>query len=351
MRDGAKCDTFPCLIFEDEFNTFDMLVWEHLNTAAATGNNEFQYYTNNRTNSFVKNGILYLKPTLTNDTYDDEFVKSGTLDLWGNTPYATCTSNQYSGCLRKGSANSIVNPIQSASIRTVQSFSFKYGKIETKAKIPNGDWLWPAVWLMPKYNIYGEWPASGEIDLLESRGNDELRSDDKAETLVGNQRVSQCLHWGPFYQANSQMKTAVHTNKKSGSYADEYHLYSIEWGTDGMVFFIDDKATLNITVGKNGFWEFGEFDKNFPGVKNPWESGSSMAPFDQHFYIIMNLAVGGTKYFFDTQKPRPPWDNDKDGDKAMKDFWEARDQWYPTWKGDDTALKIDYIKVWKLDSP
>ena len=59
-----------------------------------TGNKEFQYYTNNRTNSYVKNGVLHLKPTLTNDIYGDDFLVSGELDLWGNSPGTVCTSNR-----------------------------------------------------------------------------------------------------------------------------------------------------------------------------------------------------------------------------------------------------------------
>ena len=67
-----------------------------------------------------------------------------------------------------------MNPIQSARLRTAKSFSFRYGRLEVEAKMPKGDWLWPAVWLLPRYQKYGTWPQSGEIDLLESRGNENL---------------------------------------------------------------------------------------------------------------------------------------------------------------------------------
>ena len=62
----------------------------------------------------------------------------------------------------------------------------------------------------------------------------------------------------------------------------------------------------------------------------------------------MNLAVGGTNnYFHDNFHPKPPWTNNGgEGKKAMKDFWDAREKWLPTWKGDNTALKVDYVKVW-----
>ena len=66
----------------------------------------------------------------------------------------------------------MINPIRSARLRSVKSFSFQYGRVEIKAKLPKGDWLWPAIWMLPAHNEYGQWPASGEIDIMESRGND-----------------------------------------------------------------------------------------------------------------------------------------------------------------------------------
>jgi len=85
------------------------------------------------------------------------------------------------------------NPIRSARIRTVNSFSFKYGRVEVKAKLPRGDWIWPAIWMLPTYGEYGTWPASGEIDIMESRGNDETYSSG------GVNRFGSTLHWGPDY--------------------------------------------------------------------------------------------------------------------------------------------------------
>ena len=112
---------------------------------------------------------------------------------------------------------------------------------------------------------------------------------------------------------------------------------------------IDDHVTLNITVKDTSFWEMGKFS-TIGDIDNPWREGSPMAPFDQEFYVIMNVAVGGTNnYFHDAFTPHPPWKNDGDGKKAMKEFWEAREDWLKTWKGDQTAMKIDYLKVWKQE--
>jgi beta-glucanase (GH16 family) len=59
----------------------------------------------------------------------------------------------------------------------VKAFNFVYGKVEVKAKMPLGDWLWPAIWMLPAEHVYGQWPASGEIDIVESRGNAGLTKD------------------------------------------------------------------------------------------------------------------------------------------------------------------------------
>ena len=342
MIEQSSCKQYPCLIFRDDFNKLDFQTWEHLKTAAYTGNKEFQYYTNNRTNSYIKNGVLYLKPTLTNDTYGDDFLVSGELDLWGNDPGAVCTSNRYEGCFRKGTNSSIINPVQSAGITTAKSFSFKYGKINIRAKLPQGDWLWPALWLMPKYQTYGEWPASGEIDIMESRGNAEYYSQNKS---IGNNNVQQVLHWGPYCAENRHELTSVLTLKEKGSYVDDFNIFSVSITPEGIYFYINGNLTLNVTVDESGFWGLGNFEKN---LFNPWSSGSKMAPFDQEFYIIMNLAVGGNNgYFHQSHEPSAPWDNnEQDHGKVMKQFWDKRKEWLPTWEREDTALKIDYVEVW-----
>ena len=217
--------------------------------------------------------------------------------------------------------------------------------------MPRGDWIWPSVWLMPKYNVYGEWPASGEIDLFESRGNDELFSgNDKDKDHVGNKMVSQSLHWGPYYPEDGHPQTLIHVVKKKGRYSDGFHLYTLEWTPERMSFGIDDHTTLNVSTKNSNFWKMGKFADISKNINNPWEAGTDMAPFDEEFYIIINNAIGGTNnYFHDAFTPTPPWKNDGDGKKAMKDFWEAREDWLKTWDGENTALKIDYVKVWKLE--
>ena len=111
--------------------------------------------------------------------------------MWGGSPADMCTSNAFYGCERNaGASGNYINPITSARLRTVNGFSTKYGKIEITAQLPKGDWLWPAIWMLPKYNEFGNWPASGEIDIVESRGNDPSCS-------AGSDKFGSTLHWGP----------------------------------------------------------------------------------------------------------------------------------------------------------
>ena len=98
-------------------------------------------------------------------------INGGQLDLFGGSPADKCTSGAFYGCTRSSDGTHIINPIQSARIRTAETFNFKYGRVEVRAQLPKGDWIWPAIWMLPTHQQYGVWPASGEIDIVESRGN------------------------------------------------------------------------------------------------------------------------------------------------------------------------------------
>ena len=162
------------LILEDTFDgtAINISLWKHELTLAGGGNWEFELYTNNRSVSYVKDGALIISPKLTNVTIGgDSALSSVDLNIWGGDPATACTDPGFYGCERQGSAANMLPPIRSARLRTAESFAFRYGRVEVVAKLPVGDWLWPAVWLMPSGGAYGQWPASGEIDILESRGN------------------------------------------------------------------------------------------------------------------------------------------------------------------------------------
>jgi beta-glucanase (GH16 family) len=180
------------LVFEDDFDTLNFKKWQHELTMGGGGNWEFEWYVNNRTNSYVRDGVLYLLPSMTEDAIGLSTMQTGTVNIWGGQPSDTCSNNQFYGCERSaaGSGN-YINPVRSARIRSLNSFNFQYGRVEIKAKLPKGDWIWPAIWMLPANSEYGGWPASGEIDIMESRGNDASYSSG------GVNKFASTLHWGP----------------------------------------------------------------------------------------------------------------------------------------------------------
>ncbi|CBJ31552.1 Endo-1,3-beta-glucanase N-terminal fragment, family GH16 [Ectocarpus siliculosus] len=137
------------------------------------------------------------------------------------------------GCSRASNmaARIAINPVMSArgenrtskawsQVRTAGTFSFRYGRMEVKAKLPKGDWcegrserlfccgacngfkLWPAIWLLPEQNAYGQWPASGEIDVMESRGNSASYAS-SVDGVGGVDSASSAFHWGPHYSVGT----------------------------------------------------------------------------------------------------------------------------------------------------
>lgn len=196
-----------------------------------------------------------------------------------------CTNPSYWGCERSGSDTHLLNPVRSARLRTVDSFAFKYGKVEVSAKMPSGDWLWPAIWFMPKDNTYGPWPASGEIDLVESRGNRELI---KNGVNIGNEQIGSTLHFGPFATSDAWQTAQFERNSVPGkSWPNDLHRYQMEWTPEKITFSVDDVETGTIPAAK-GFWARGGFDASAPGSDNPWRlAASPMAPFDQEVTYLM----------------------------------------------------------------
>jgi len=163
------------------------------------------------------------------------------------------------------------------------------------------------------------------------------------------------LHFGPYVEANRWEKAHASIVADSGTFGDSFHKYRLDWDENGMKFFVDGKEILHVDPGANGFWGLGEFDQLGHGhFDNPWAGRGKMAPFDQEFYIIMNVAVGGIAYFPDhlVNSPYPkPW-SDHQG-HAATDFWNAKNKWLPTWRldhnnGEDAAMQVKYVKVWKL---
>lgn len=323
------------LVLDENFDTFNFDLWQHELTLAGGGNWEFQWYDNNRTNSYVEDGKLFINPSLTAEVIGEDALGSATLDIWGGSPTDQCTANFFFGCRREGknaSGGNIVNPVKSARLRTIPSFYFRYGKVEVRAKLPKGDWLWPAIWMLPRYNNYGIWPASGEIDIMESRGNA------PGYAPGGRNQYGSTIHWGPDYTANGYPKTHqdhVHTK----DLAEDFHNYGLIWNETyiGTYFDTEDQVILSVPINQT-FWERGGWGNT---RRNPWQrSKNRNTPFDTEFYILINIAVGGTNGYFPDGYGKPWNNNDTHAPNA---FWDAHGEWYPTWT---QPMIVDYVKVW-----
>lgn len=203
------------LIFAEEFNTPgapDPGRWGfEIGNNNGWGNNELEYYTNRTDNATVANGNLKIT------------LKKEDLNGFGYT---------------------------SARLISKGKFSFKYGRIEIKAKLPIGGGTWPAVWAMGDNISSVAWPACGEIDIMEHVGN-------RQNTIFST------LHYPNHSGGNGVSNTTVIANAST-----EYHLYTMDWTATKLEFAVDGKVFHTVA--------------NDPSL-----------PFNQNFFLILNVAMGG----------------------------------------------------------
>ncbi|WP_176167279.1 carbohydrate binding domain-containing protein [Mesobacillus jeotgali] len=231
------------LVWSDEFNgtqidrskwTYDIGNWivdEAGNgVTSGWGNNEKEYYTDASENAFIEDGKLVIKAK-----------KEQVSDQFGTYDYT------------------------SAKLKTKGLFSKKYGRYEIKAKLPTGKGLWPAIWMLPEEDKYGSWAASGEIDIMEAWGS-------------SPHKVAGTIHYGEGWPNNKYTGKEFELPKNRG--IDKWHTYALEWEPGELRWYVDGE--LYQTQNK---W----YSKGKDNAAN----FSYPAPFDQEFYLVMNLAVGG----------------------------------------------------------
>jgi len=246
----------------------------------------------------------------------------------------------------------VINPVRTARLTTVNSVNLKYGKVEVKAKFPTGDWLWPRITLLPVNETYGAWPLSGQIDILSARGNN------ASYPQRGVDYAQSDLHWGPNTFLDRLYMTWGYRQQRRTYYNNEYHTFGLEWNEKYMWTYIDSKVSqvISLRFGKESFWERGRFPTTVTNtttgditkLTNPWyQSSNNVAPFDQPFYLVIDLAVGGLDGWFPDGEGGKPWlDNSP---SAMSDFWIAKDKWWNNWPREPTerGFAIDSVKMWK----
>ena len=232
------------LIWSDEFNTdgpYDSNVWEPERGFAR--NHEAQWYQ--QENAYCQDGNLVIearKEKRKNPTYKDDADKN---DWRGSRKYIEYTSS---------------------SLTTRRSFSFTYGRMEVRAKIPTASGAWPAIWLLGKGM---EWPSCGEIDVMEFY------------RINGVPHILANACWGSDrrYQAiwNTKRIPFSHFTDKDPQWADKFHVWRMDWTPRAISIYLDDelmneiplKETINGTLGNH------------------------TNPFQKPQYILLNLALGG----------------------------------------------------------
>lgn len=339
-----------CEIFSEDWSQgIREEIWNREIQVGGFGNGEFDWTTANDRNAYVDNGVLRIVPSLTDEVLaEDQIVNGYTLNF---TADGTCTSPFLANCVAVSNTSTIpktiINPVQSARLTTQGKFSMKYGKIEIRAKMPVGDWLWPAIWMMPEDSIYGDWPRSGEIDIAESKGNGRAYPDG------GKNVLSSTLHWGPAQNLDGFYKTTNGKVRQHEDYTDGFNTFGLEWTDKYLYTYVNTHLTQVLTVDFNQpFYQRGKYPPvdptNKTSIDNPWGGRPNNAPFDQNFFLILNVAVGGTNGYFPDGRGGKPWSNQSP--TPMIDFYGAKAQWYPTWGKSDAerGMSVQSIKAWKL---
>lgn len=304
----------------------------------ACSNGQFEETTATQENVFIEDGMLVIKPTLQDASLIDA---DSTINLLAD---GSCTSVLWRDCVATTNTTNgtIVNPVKSGRINSKVGANIKYGRVEVVAKLPDGDWLWPAIWMLPTESVYGAWPRSGEIDLMESRGNN------YTYPQGGNNVMSSTLHWGPVPSAdgwwrNNLKRTALHT-----TYSKGFHTFGVEWSEKYIFSYVDSRLlqVMYVTFDKS-FWQKGNFPAstdNGTALVNPWSGSGNAAPFDQNFFLILSVAVGGTNGWFEDGVNGKPWVDL--APNAPQQFWEARNNWYPGWEKNG-QMTVKSVKIWQ----
>lgn len=235
------------LVWSEEFNYTglpDSTKWSY--ERGFVRNNEKQFYTLGRKeNAFVHDGVLEIKSI--KEDYPNTFYKAGS-EIW-NT-------------------RDSVAHYTSASINTQGKASWKYGRIEVRAKLPKGLGVWPAIWMLGANIDQVNWPLCGEIDIMEFVGHD-----------------SSAVYGTIHYAAGNGHKSSGGKVEVVQPYND-FHVYSLEWDKKEMKFFFDKKL----------------YHTFIPDSTKQYGNNA----FHKPFYLLLNLALGGDwgKYIQDDNLPQ-----------------------------------------------
>ncbi|CAG9088920.1 unnamed protein product [Plutella xylostella] len=314
-------------VFYDDFESLDTAyVWqtEH---KIALDHPEYPFISYQRSAVEVQKGNLIIKPRLqqTEPSFNADSMYSGALNLndWCTGPPMTCEMT--------ASGVNVLPPVLSGRI-TNKNFTFRYGTVEIRAKVPQGDWLYPELLLVPFTHKYGVAPyASGLIKIATARGNLNLTSSSQD---YGNK----VLYGGPILERRCRdalQRTHALTTEEWGK---DFHTYSLKWTPDLIVLKVDGTEWSRYSPSDKGM--VGLLPESCQTSAVRYQAGNKMAPFDQEFTLSLGLAAGGVTEFPDL--PQKPWRDS--ASKAKLHFWQALDSWYQTW-GHNARLVVNYVKV------
>ena len=241
------------LLWSDEFDgdSLNEEIWNRELREPGWTNNELQEYTDSDENIYVEDGYLVLR-AIAEERDGATYYTSGKVNSQNNA-------------------------------------QFQYGRVEVRARVPEGQGLWPAIWMMPQdESFYGQWPKCGEIDIMEVLGNDTSTS-------------YSTIHYG---EPHAEQQGTI--TLEDGSFSSDFHVFVVEWEPGEMRFYTDDVLVLTVN---DWFTANGGVEEEYP------------APFNQPFFVQMNLAVGGN------------WPGNPD---ETTDF-------------DNAAFYIDYVRVYQRD--
>lgn len=249
------------LVWSDEFDgtAINSQNWTHEVNCDGGGNQEKQCYTDSDDNSYLSDGML----------------------------------NIVALPAEEGAAL----PYTSARMITRYKADFKYGRVEMRAKVPAGQGSWPAFWMMPTDEEYGEWPRSGEIDIFESVNLGVTDAEGNVESNVHG-----TLHYGKSWPDNSSSGKS-YSLADGANPADGFHTYAIEWQEGEIRWYMDgylyatqreSAVRYNSKDEAVGLAHKGWFTEYYEQVSGELKTFWDTAPFDKEFYLTLNFAVGGS---------------------------------------------------------
>jgi len=279
------------LVWSDEFDgtAINADNWTHEVNCLGGGNQEKQCYTDSAENSSVSGGMLKI--------------------------------------VAKQAADGAEQPYTSARMTTQNKVDIQYGRVEMRAKLPKGQGSWPAFWMMPTDSVYGGWPKSGEIDIMEAVNLGAARADGTEEKSIYG-----TIHYG----AGPGSDFSGNSHSPTTSPADSFNTYAIEWQEGEIrwyfnnVLYATQRQSKLRTTGDGtvlGLSHRGWYAELYDIATGQLGTDYSPAPFDQDFFMILNVAVGG-------QWP----EGVNEGGIDASAFAEGQ------------TLEVDYVRVYKCSA-